>query len=138
MRYTRLMNRVLEGKRILLVESDALVREAVSLMLRALNMEVVSAKGGHEALDLYLKQPFDAVVSDYRMNKMRGDELAKVIKSIDPHQRVILITGYVDEAMASERAARYVDQIVEKPCSLEQLAEALSVPTQLPDLAVRQ
>jgi CheY-like chemotaxis protein len=131
------MNRALDGKRCLLVESDAAARDAFVAMLHALKMEVVQAGSGHEAVALYLKEPFDAVVSDYRMSKMRGDELAEVIKSIDPHQRVILITGYVEEAMESARAARYVDRILQKPCSLEQLAAALSVPAPVHHLAAQ-
>jgi CheY-like chemotaxis protein len=122
------MNGVSEGKRILLVEGEPQVRETFAAMINVLGMEVVQAGGGHEAVSLYLKGPFDAVVSDYGMPKMPGDELAEVIKSIDPHQRVILITGYAEEAMASRRAARYVDRILGKPCSLEQLAAALNVP----------
>jgi CheY-like chemotaxis protein len=132
------MNSVLVGKRVLLAEGDALVRDAVGLMLRALKMEVVVAADGQEALALYQQQPFDAVVADYLMSPMRGDELAEAIKPIDPDQRVILITGYPERAMASERTYLHVDQILRKPCSLEELAAALRGPTPAPQLATQE
>jgi CheY-like chemotaxis protein len=133
-----LMNSSLEGKRILLVEGETLVREAIALMLHALKMDVVQAEDGNQALTVYQEQPFDVVLADYRMATMRGDELAEAIKSIHPHQRVILITGYVEQAMASGLASQFVDEILRKPCSLEGLAQAVRGPAPTPACPLRK
>ena len=122
----------------MLAEGDALVRDAVSMMITALKMKVVVAEDGAEALALYEQQPFDAVVADFMMSTMRGDELAEAIKAINPDQRVILITGYAEHAMESKLTYSFVDEILRKPCSLEQLAAALRGPAPATHLAAAE
>ena len=45
-----------------------------------------------EALEK-IKHPFDIYLVDYRLGKVSGLELIKIIKSQQPHAAVILLTG---------------------------------------------
>jgi CheY-like chemotaxis protein len=122
----------LEGKRILLVDHDSQVRDAIALMLQALKAVVVHAEDALRALVLYERHPFDVVVTDYNLPDMKGDELAEAIKSSAPNQRVILLTGYIEQVFESCRVPMLVDVVLSKPCSLEQLALALRYPVPAP------
>jgi two-component system response regulator YesN len=94
-------------------------------MLQELEATVVQAGDGKEALDLYERQPYDVVVTDYYLPELSGDMVAEAIKSFDPFQRVILMTGYVDHLRGMRQGPLFVDGILPKPFSLRQLARAV-------------
>jgi PAS domain S-box-containing protein len=82
---------------ILLVDDEELVRAGTAEMLRDLGHEVIEASGGAQALGkLGARLRVDAVVTDYRMPRMDGAELARRIRAIDPAMPILLVTGYTD------------------------------------------
>jgi CheY-like chemotaxis protein len=121
--------RDLEGKRVLLVDRQIQVRTAITKMLQALNAVVVQAGDGIGALALYQLQSFNAVLTDYDLPDIKGDELAEAIKSIDPGQRVILLTGSVGQFLDRSRLPVRCDAVLSKPCSRAQLSLALQFHT---------
>jgi CheY-like chemotaxis protein len=114
-----------KGKRILLVDGDPQMRRAATLMLQELKATVVHAKDGVEALSLCESQPFDIVVTDYYLPEMKGDALAKAIKSVHPKRRVVLMTGYVKHVRGRRLAPLCVDAILPKPFGLKELAKVV-------------
>ena len=90
------------------------------------NADVVEAEDAIEALSLYARRPFDVVLTDFNLPGMQGDELAEELKSFDPAQRVILITGYAQHVKLKRQALIFVDEILPKPCTLEQLSFAMA------------
>jgi PAS domain S-box-containing protein len=82
---------------ILLVDDEELVRVGTAEMLRDLGHEVVEASGGAQALGkLGARLRVDAVVTDYRMPRMDGAELAARIREVHPEMPILLVTGYTD------------------------------------------
>jgi CheY-like chemotaxis protein len=55
--------------------------------------------------------PFDAVVLDYRMSKKDGMEVAKEILAVNPHQRIIFASAYVNETLFD--MIKQLNQVVE-------------------------
>jgi CheY-like chemotaxis protein len=82
------------GKRILLVDDESGVREALKLLLSDDSHTVVEANNGAEALDLFRKSRFDLVMTDFRIPFMRGDELALAMRRLVPNQPILMITAY--------------------------------------------
>jgi len=64
----------------LIVEDFAAMRRAVSEVLGSLNMEVVEAGNGVEALKILDAEPVDVVFSDLVMPEMDGFELCEEIR----------------------------------------------------------
>ena len=73
------------GGNILVVDDNNVFRMVVSKMLSRLGYEVSSADSGENGLNLFLKNKFDVVLSDYEMPAMDGVELACSIKKTTPH-----------------------------------------------------
>jgi signal transduction histidine kinase/ActR/RegA family two-component response regulator len=80
---------------ILLVDDEDLVRFATADMVRDLGHRVIEVGSGAEALE-YLRQGLevDAVITDYKMPRMDGAELARQIGETHPVMPVLIITGY--------------------------------------------
>ena len=67
--------------RVLIVEDDPDQREILEMCLRAVNVEVVEACDGVEALTAIEKQMPDLIITDLSMPKMDGNELVKRLKN---------------------------------------------------------
>jgi two-component system, cell cycle sensor histidine kinase and response regulator CckA len=88
-----------EGKRILLVEDEAFVREPASQALQANGYSVVSAGNAIEALNLCVNAAcaIDLLLVDIVMPDMTGVELAERFRRLHTQGRVLFMSGYAAE-----------------------------------------
>ncbi len=113
-------------KRILVVDDEPFVCDAVKLMLAFDGHKVETASSGQEALSLFEEGKYDIVITDFAMPAMKGDELAAVIKARSPQQPVIMITAYAEMLQTSGNPLKGVDSVISKPFLLENLREAIA------------
>jgi CheY-like chemotaxis protein len=113
-------------RRILVVDDEPLVCDAVKMMLEFDGHLVETAGNGKEALALLEKDQFDVVITDFEMPVMKGDELAAAIKARTPKQPVVMITAYAEMLQASGNPLTGVDLMISKPFLLENLREAIA------------
>ena len=111
-------------RRILVVDDEPFVLEAVKMMLSFDGHVVTTVGDAKEALGLLERKEFDLVITDYAMPGMRGDELAARIKASKPTQPVVMITAYAE--MLTGRSLPGVDFMISKPFLLENLREAIA------------
>jgi signal transduction histidine kinase len=106
---------------ILLVDDEDLVRIGTAEMMRDLGHAVTEARGGNEALAMLADGLVtNAVVTDYKMPRMDGAELAHRLHAEHPALPVLIITGYTgatDEVLHLPHLA--------KPFSQSEIAAAL-------------
>jgi two-component system, response regulator FlrC len=117
----------LTSAKILVVEDDPTLREALTDTLELANFEVAIADSGEEALkQLALHNDIALVVSDVNMGGMDGHQLLREIKSQYPHIPVILNTAYgsIDRSVEAMRDGA-VDYLV-KPFEPQLLVETVS------------
>jgi DNA-binding response OmpR family regulator len=117
-------SKVRRGNKILLVEDDPHVRNAVKMIMEFDSHEVVTAEHGGAALKLLEQARFDLVITDYWMPGMNGDELAASIKQRWPDLPIILMSGSLANANDFEPAIAGVDCLLNKPFSFDELREA--------------
>jgi CheY-like chemotaxis protein len=113
------------GQAVLLVDDEAPVREAIAMLLGFLGAVVTQAGGGEEALAKFAPDRFALVVLDYTMPVMNGAVLAAAIKQRAPAQKIIMISGYVEQIMREGKLPAAIDILLPKPCPLARLCEAL-------------
>jgi CheY-like chemotaxis protein len=113
-------------RRILVVDDEPAVCDAIKMMLKFDGHEVQTANGSKEALALLEKGKFDLITVDYAMQGMKGDELAAVIKKRLPHQPIIMISAYAEMLKSSGNPLPGVDFIISKPFLLKDLREAIA------------
>ena len=107
---------------ILLVDDQEIVRVGTAEMIRDLGHEVVEAGGGVEAL-AKLAGGFaaDVVITDYKMPRMDGAELARQLRREYPAIPILLITGYTGATEDTLHLPR-----LDKPFGQADLASALA------------
>ena len=111
--------------RVLVVEDDAPVREALVQTLQLAGWEVMSAGSFVVAKD-HISRSFDGVVvSDIRMPGKDGMELLSYARKTDPDLPVILLTGEGDIPTAVKALGKGAFDFLEKPCPTEQLVAAV-------------
>ena len=113
-------------RRILVVDDEPLVCDAVKMMLDFDGHLVQTANNGKEALAIFAAGQFDLVITDFEMPVMKGDELAAAIKARAPKQPVVMITAYAELLQSSGNRLTGVDFVISKPFLLENLREAIA------------
>ncbi|HHV11584.1 MAG TPA: response regulator [Clostridiales bacterium] len=115
--------------RILIADDEKLTRDGLisSISWDKLPFDHIDqADDGINALQLARTQVPDVLLTDIRMPRMNGIELAEKIQELNPHCPIIFMSGYSDKeylmAAIKLKAVRYV----EKPFTAEDLTEALS------------
>lgn len=95
-----------KNNRVLIVEDDADLREALSETLEAAGLEVGTARDGAEALGLAGERSFGLVISDMQMQPVGGAELLQRLRQHHPELPVVLMTAYgtIPQAVAAMRA----------------------------------
>ncbi|MBP9902647.1 MAG: response regulator [Verrucomicrobia bacterium] len=116
-------------RKILVVDDEPYVCDAVRMMLAFDGHQVETASSGNAALAMFAAGKYDLVITDYAMPAMKGDELALAIKARAPSQPVVLITAYAEMLKSSDKPLDGVDFIVSKPFLLENLREAVEKTT---------
>ena len=117
---------------ILVVDDESLVLRGTAEMLRALGHRVIEAEGGAEALTTLDREPaIEAVVTDYKMPRMDGAELARRVREVRPDMPILLISGYTGAADPIDGLPR-----LNKPFGLSELADGLRRATEAPDNVV--
>lgn len=114
-------------KHVLYVDDYEAMRELVSESLPDAGFRVSCFENGKDAL-LFLQSNWfgcDAVVSDYKLMDLSGIELLKQIRRLHPGIPVIIISGYLDEALRSMAHAQGAALVVSKTDDLNELCQAL-------------
>ena len=112
-------------KRILVVDDEPFVCEAVKMMLAFDGHSVKTTNSAKEGLVILETEKFDLVITDFSMPVMKGDQLAMQIKARLPQQPVIMITAYADMLQSSGNVLPGVDCLIGKPFLLEDLRAAI-------------
>jgi DNA-binding NtrC family response regulator len=107
--------------RLLFIDDDAAVCEAVRATLEGRGLDVVCADGGAAALAALEHQEFDAVCSDVSMPGMAGTELCRRVHARWPNLPVVLVTafGSMETAVDAIRAGAY--DFIQKPIQTQEL-----------------
>jgi len=105
---------------ILVVDDDPLVCESMKMLLKLDGHQMDAAYSGGEALTKLDARRFDLVFTDYFMPQMRGDQLARAIRTRAEAPPVVMVTGYPPSPTPHEIA-----RVVLKPFDLQSVRSAV-------------
>jgi CheY-like chemotaxis protein len=119
---------VLKGREtILLVDDEDTIIEVSSEILEALGYNVILAKNGEEAIEIYRKRKddIDLVILDMIMPGMGGAETFEVLKEINPRIKVILSSGYSLNGRPAKMLDRGCSAFIQKPYNMADLSQKI-------------
>ena len=111
--------------KVLVVEDDVSLREALSDTLQLAGYSVTSAADGSTALEALEKEKIDVVVSDVQMGPMDGSALLRNIKKFYPQLPVILMTAYGTIQKAVEAMHDGAADYIVKPFEIDALVSII-------------
>ncbi len=117
--------RRLKGRRILVVEDEASIRDLVLEALRVHGAEVITARNGDEGWQAFLETPVDLVLSDQLMPQRTGLEMLTLIRGVAPTVPVILASGRGLEGLESELRKDPCLTLLPKPFTLHRLFQVV-------------
>ena len=123
-------------KTVLVAEDEEAVRELACEFLKSAGYNVLTASNGAEALALAedSKQHIHALLTDLVMPRMRGSELAKRLKTLQPEIKVIYVSGYLDYQQSGNEfveEALFIQKPFTRTVLVARMAELLKEDSQL-------
>jgi signal transduction histidine kinase/ActR/RegA family two-component response regulator len=117
-------------QRLLVIDDDPLLREALFRILESEGHEVTIMDGGQAGIDAFSEahlkgQPFDAVMTDLGMPYVDGRNVAAAVKKLSPRTPVILLTGWGQRLSTEQSVPEHVDVVLSKPPKLPELRRTL-------------
>jgi signal transduction histidine kinase len=113
-------------RRILLIEDEAAVRDALADALSAHGHTIVPCDGGRDGLArLEAGERVDLVLSDLGMPDLTGWDVARVVRERWPGVPVALITGWGPKPEATPAQLECVEFVLAKPFAVETLLLAI-------------
>ncbi|MDJ0829943.1 MAG: PAS domain-containing protein [Desulfobacterales bacterium] len=112
---------------VLLVDDEDMIIDVGRAMLEKLGYEVVTARGGQEAIAHTEKmgKTLDLVILDLIMPEMDGGKVFDRIRGIRPEIPVVLSSGYAINGQAEDIMQRGCNGFIQKPFNIVELSKQL-------------
>ncbi|MGY6559811.1 MAG: response regulator [Nitritalea sp.] len=111
--------------KILIVEDDVVFCKMLTRFLSKQGYEVRDAQNGKDAKELIALNTFDLAILDYRLPDMNGIEILQHMRAEEATAKVILITRYGDDEIASKAIEEGAAAFVSKPINPKELTEVI-------------
>lgn len=112
-------------RRVLFVDDEPLLTRLGEMFLQRLGYDVATANCPVNAMLMFQKESFDAVVTDLTMPKMTGIDLAREIHQYCPGFPIILTTAFHHRLEGQDPVELGFSSLLLKPYNLEALRNAL-------------
>ena len=113
---------------VLVVDDEEGVRALARRILEGGGYGVIEAANGAEALDVMAsKARVDFLMADLDMPVMRGEEMAKKIRSLRPDLKVLYVTAHSEQLFKERPELIDGEAFLDKPFTMRGLLEAVSL-----------
>jgi two-component system nitrogen regulation response regulator NtrX len=109
------------SQRVLIVDDEAGIRQALKQVLEYEDLEVRVASSGGEAINLYTEFRPHLVFLDVKMAGLDGLETLSRLRAVDSRAQIVMISGHGTIATAVEATQRGAFDFLEKPLDTDRL-----------------
>jgi len=122
----------MSGKgKVLLMDDEQIILDVTGEILIFLKYEVMTAKDGQTAVDLYKKEkaagsPFDVVILDLSVpNGLGGKETIELLRSVDPEVKAVVSSGYTNDPVVQYFSRYGFCERLTKPYNIQAMKNLL-------------
>jgi DNA-binding NtrC family response regulator len=109
---------------VFVVDDEPMLLDLAEAVLAAIGCKVKTFSNPESALQEYIVERPELVITDYAMGRMTGMDLIRECRRLNPHQKLILISGTVDEHVFADAAIR-PDCFVAKPYQIQEFVDCV-------------
>jgi len=109
---------------IFVVDDEQMLLDLAVAILQPLGFDVRTFTDPRLALKAFPEAKPAVIVTDYAMGEMNGLELVRECKRINPRQKMILLSGTVDEAIYANLPQK-PDRFMVKPYPVSEFVETI-------------
>lgn len=113
-----------ESSSLLLVDDDITFCTVLAGALTKRGFNVCVAHSVEQAIPLAEANPPEFAVLDLKMNGTSGLVLVKKLHELDPHTRIVMLTGYANITTAVEAIKLGATQYLAKPANADEIVTA--------------
>ncbi|MCG2776893.1 MAG: response regulator [Desulfobacterales bacterium] len=112
---------------VFLIDDDDMIADVSELILKNSGYDVVIAKSGKEAIEVYKENHsrIDMVILDMILPDMGGGDAYDRLKEINPEIKVLLASGYDIDYQGRDIMERGCDGFIQKPFNMNELLEKI-------------
>ncbi|HMF85913.1 MAG TPA: response regulator [Nitrospiraceae bacterium] len=121
--------------KLLVIDDEQGIRNLLDTLLSRKGYDVVLADGGRKGLELIRRERPDVVVLDLKMPGMDGVTVLQQVRSLNPKQPMIILTGAGTPETEQQVRVLGVIEFVQKEFSLHRLGDSLKRLLKTPDPA---
>lgn len=112
---------------VLIVDDDVGIIDTLQYLLLNEGYDVVAAKNGQDAINLYKEINPDIVFMDIKMPTMNGFDAFFKIKELDKNAQIVLTSGYAIEDKDYQHAIKSgLVGMLSKPFSIEKITKMIN------------
>ncbi len=119
------MKNLLKNFTILYVEDEEMVRKSAVEYLSRVCKEVLQAKDGKEAIQVWKEHKPDIIITDISMPRLNGIDMASYIRCHDKDVQIIIATAHSDTEYLLRAVELQLVKYIIKPITKEKLEAAL-------------
>ncbi|MGB8356422.1 MAG: response regulator [Chthoniobacteraceae bacterium] len=116
------------AKNILVVDDDPATRQIIQYTVESLGHAVKTAGDGKAAIELFAASPdfFQVVITDHNMPIVNGLDLVQHLRDNHFKGQIIVISGFLTEALITEYVEKQVTKILPRQSDFETFGTTLS------------
>ena len=109
---------------MLVVDDEAGLVDTIKMALGRRGYEVLTAKTGEEAVELYSRRAkkIDLAILDLVLPKMSGWDVFDQLREIDPRVRVLIMSGHLEPKLHAAVRRSGAKGFIQKPFSMTTFA----------------
>jgi len=124
------------GKRVLVVDDEPLVRDALLALIQAFGYEAECCADGPSAISaLKAKADIGLVILDLVLPGMGGPAIFRAMRALRPDLQLLISSGYADSEECRELLAEGATGTLAKPFRAQELAQTLETLLGAPDVS---
>ena len=109
---------------VFVVDDEPMLLELAAVILKPIGCEIITFRDPETALKhVPVRQP-EVIVTDYAMGRMSGMDLIRECRRLNPRQKLILVSGTVDEHVFADAPVK-PDRFIQKPYQLQEFTDCV-------------
>ena len=116
----------LREKTLLFAEDDDIIRYNTLGILSVFFKKVITAKDGQEALEKYVDEKPDIIMTDIKMPIMDGLDFITEVRNVDVFTPIVLFSAYNEQRYLAKAINLKVEGLILKPIKLDELFAVLA------------